>query len=99
MNRHSFSEAPCTSVTGHATAAALAQLYGTLAIGGTEPTKGVRLMSRQTVKKLMTPLVYGEDDCFGIPMNFTHGLFAKTNPMVIKLFLYLPPIIYSFDRC
>ena len=89
MNRHSYSEAPCTSVTGHATAAALAQLYCTLAMGGTEPTKGVQLMSQQTVKTLMTPMVSGEDECFGIPMNLTYGLFTKTNPMVIIFFLYL----------
>ena len=82
MNRQSFREAPCTSVTGHATAAALAKLYGTLAMGGTEPTKGVKLMSQQTVKTLMTPLVSGEEDCYGVPFNLTYGLFAKTNPLV-----------------
>ena len=87
MNRPSFREAPCSSISGHATAAALAQLYGILAIGGTEPTKGVKLMSPQTVKTLLTPLVTGEEDCFGMPMNLTHGLFANTNPMVIVLFL------------
>ena len=89
MNRPSFREAPCSSISGHATAAALAQLYGILAMGGTEPTKGVKLMSPQTVKTLLTPVVSGEDECFGIPMNLTYGLFAKTNPTVIMLFLHL----------
>jgi CubicO group peptidase (beta-lactamase class C family) len=59
------------SVNGHATARAIAKLYGAVAVGGT--LDGVRVMSREAVSRCAEEHSHGPDAILGIDTRFGLG--------------------------
>jgi CubicO group peptidase (beta-lactamase class C family) len=59
------------AVNGHATAAAIARLYGALARGG--ELDGVRVLGREAIARAATERVHGPDAVLGVPTRFGLG--------------------------
>lgn len=70
-NDRAWRAAEVPGANGHATANALARIYGMMAAGGT--WEGKRPLGRATIEEAARPRVRGIDDSFGTPTAFAAG--------------------------
>ncbi|KAH3797705.1 hypothetical protein DPMN_151292 [Dreissena polymorpha] len=80
LNNPTVREVTISSASGTGTARGLARLYGIIANGGS--VGGDSLLSRDSIKYLSTPIIFGKDTVFitGEETSFGLGTFYRKNP-------------------
>ncbi|KAH3797734.1 hypothetical protein DPMN_151320 [Dreissena polymorpha] len=80
LNNPTVREVTISSASGTGTARGLARLYGIIANGGS--VGGDSLLSRDSIKYLSTPIIFGKDTVFitGEETSFGPGTFYRKNP-------------------